>query len=125
MTIARDKILKKIAKLGARIALGVRNHLLSDRDMVSHFGATPDVVHTIWFVVQQEPEQFKIPRDGIELKHVLWALHFAKNYPKKKAMRKQYGVCYKTFLNYELPIRRAMGPLMKDVVSNFEFCARC
>jgi hypothetical protein len=117
MTIARDKILKKIAKLGARIALGVRNHLLSDRDMVSHFGATPDVVHTVWYVLHRDPIRFKIPTDGTELIYVLWALHFAKNYPKKKAMRKQYGVCYKTFLKYELPIRRAMGPLMKDVVT--------
>jgi hypothetical protein len=93
--------------------------------MVSHFGATPDVVHTIWFLIHQEPARFKVPSDGTELKHVLWTLHFAKNYSKKKNIRKQYGVSYKTFNRYELPIRHAMGKLLKDVVSNFVFCTRC
>jgi len=55
MPVERDRILNRIAKIGAEIALGVKNHLLSDRDMVSHFGATPDVVHTIWFVLRQDP----------------------------------------------------------------------
>jgi hypothetical protein len=123
MTVARDNILKDIAIIGVGIALGVTNHLLSDINMVSYFGATPaDVVHTIWVSLQQEPETFRIPRDGTELKHVLWALHFAKNYPKKKAIRKQYSVAYKTFLKYEFPICGAMGTLVKDIVSYFVFC---
>ncbi len=122
MTVERDRILNRIATIGAEIALGVKNHLLSDRDMVSHFGATPDVVHTIWFVLHQDPARFKIPTDGIELTHVLWALHFSKNYAKKKAIRKQYGVSYKTFNKYELPIRHAMGKLVKEIVSNFVVC---
>jgi hypothetical protein len=125
MPVARDRILNQISKIGAVIALGVGNHRLSDQDMVSHFGATPDVVHTIWFVFKQDPERFKIPRDGTELKYILWALHFAKNYAKKKAIRKQYGVSYKTFIKYEFPIRRAMGTLMKEVVSYFVCAADC
>ena len=97
---------RDFARLGALIVNG-SNRLLSEADMLSEFGATATVIDQIFNMIMDEPARFEIVHLRVLPQHLLWTLHFAKNYPRAREIKKWYGVDYKTFQKYTMPLCEA------------------
>jgi len=80
----------------------------------SYFGATPDLVHALW---KELVGSNNIPEKG-ELKHLLWALSFLKNYSTYSKYSTDYGVRENTFSKWIWLFIPAIAR-MKHLVSTF------
>ena len=95
-----------------------RAQMEEDRKFRMLFGCSPGVVLTVW----NKLHSFGlVPENGV-MKHLLWALMYAKQYAKWQTMRKLTSTDPKTLRHWIYQFFDAIASLEPHIVSNGSIC---